>query len=376
MSADLTDIHDELRVVARDLLGSRRAVRDVRQSAMGVDWALLAESGWLGLEVPERLDGAGATFSEVAVILEEMGWAAALSPFFGTVVLGVGALSLLEPTTVRDELLSQVASGQVILSVALVSDHERAGVGKAPFQIEPFRHGFRVFGHAAFVPDTLEADWLFLLANEPGSDPVLVRVHRDSGVALAPQPVVDDTRRLASVDADGVEVNQASVWHFDRRPVQSVDRLFDRAVAAIACDSLGVSEAMLRATVAYARVRYQFGRPIGAFQAVKHTCADMFVRINVARELMCPLLHALTLDESDTAVSASMAKSYVCEVAVDIAGKALQLHGGMGYTWESGIHIYLKPRVSIVHCLAVPELTRSVLLAVTSECRASASELR
>jgi alkylation response protein AidB-like acyl-CoA dehydrogenase len=121
-----------------------------------------------------------------------------------------------------------------------------------------------------------------------------------------------------------------------------VRRLLDRAAVAVACDSLGLSEAMLAATVAYAKVRHQFGRAIGSFQAVKHACADMQVAIAVSRQLVSAAVEAVAEDRADAAVAAAMAKSYTCAAAVDVVGKAMQLHGGIGYTWESGIHVYLK----------------------------------
>jgi alkylation response protein AidB-like acyl-CoA dehydrogenase len=120
-----------------------------------------------------------------------------------------------------------------------------------------------------------------------------------------------------------------------------VQRLRDRAAVAVACDSLGVSEAMLAATVDYAAVRHQFGRPIGSFQAVKHACADMLVQISVARQLVRAAVSDVA-DGAGASVTASMAKSYACSAAVDVVGKAMQLHGGIGYTWESGVHVYLK----------------------------------
>ena len=129
---------------------------------------------------------------------------------------------------------------------------------------------------------------------------------------------------------------------FDGDPAAAVRRLLDRAAVAIACDSLGLSEAMLAATVAYAKVRNQFGRPIGSFQAVKHACADMQVAIAVSRQLVSAAVEAVAEDRPDAGVAAAMAKSHACSAAVDVAGKAMQLHGGIGYTWESGIHVYLK----------------------------------
>jgi len=140
-------------------------------------------------------------------------------------------------------------------------------------------------------------------------------------------------------------VPETAVWRFRGDPGAAVHRLLGRAAVAVACDSLGLSEAMLDATVGYARVREQFGRPIGSFQAVKHACADMLVQVSVARELVRAAAASVADDDPDAWAAASMAKSYACAAAVDVVGKAMQLHGGIGYTWESGIHVYLKRAV-------------------------------
>ena len=167
---------------------------------------------------------------------------------------------------------------------------------------------------------------------------------RGAGVRVEAQPVLDATRRLALVTADGAGVAETSVHRFAGDPEAAVQGLLDRAAVAVACDSLGVSEAMLDATVAYVKVREQFGHPVGSFQAVQHACADMLVRVSVARELVDAAVRAVAAvpGHPETAVAASMAKAYTSAAAVDIAGKAMQLHGGIGYTWQGGIHAYLK----------------------------------
>jgi alkylation response protein AidB-like acyl-CoA dehydrogenase len=350
MVTDFAEVHDELRSVARDLLG--------KSGPAGVDWSSVADAGWLGLEIPEALGGAGATLAEVAVVLKEMGRAATASPYLGTAVLGVGALNLLEPTPARDALLSLVAAGDRTLAVALpvlapeiVVETTTSGAGSAgnpPFRLERSPDGrLRVHGRAGFVVDAPGADRLLLVAQGGGGDgeagPVVVVVHDAAGLDVADQPVLDATRTLSTVTAEGVEVRDDQVWRFAGDAEAAVRRLHDRAAVALACDSLGVAEAMLDATVAYAKVRHQFGRPIGSFQAVKHACADMLVQVSVGRELVAKAVQALAADGTiDPATAASMAKSYVCAAAVDVAGKAMQLHGGIGYTWESGVHVYLK----------------------------------
>jgi alkylation response protein AidB-like acyl-CoA dehydrogenase len=276
-----------------------------------VDWAVITAAGWAGLEVPGDVGGAGATFREVAIVCEEMGRAASANSFFGSAVLAVGALNALQPSASRDGMLRDVASGEARVAVAL----------------EP----------GEFVLDAEGADRLLIITTDSCGTPVVVATH---DLVVTPQPVLDDTRRLAVVPRP--EVADADVLRFDGDPDERVRQLHDRAAVAIACDSLGLSEAMLSATVSYAKARHQFGRPIGSFQAVKHACADMLVTISVARQLVNAAVEAVAYSRADAWVAASMAKAYTCAAAVDIVGKAMQLHGGIGYTAESGIHVYLK----------------------------------
>ncbi|MGE2729786.1 acyl-CoA dehydrogenase family protein [Mycolicibacterium vaccae] len=304
MADDFLEFHDELRSVAADLLAKER----------DLDWPLLVDAGWAGLEVPERLGGAGASFLETAVILDQIGRAAATTGYLGGGVLPVGVLTGLPADDTTDVLLGGLAAGTTRLAVAF--GNFTAGAD-----------GLR--GRAAFVPDAADAEQVLVVT--------------DAGVALAqtadltvrPQPVVDETRRLATVVADAAP---ARLLSDDPAVVASARQ---RAAVAIACDSLGVAEQMLTATVEYVKVRHQFGRPIGSFQAVKHACADMLVGIEVSRQLIGDAVEAVA-DRRDAAVPAAMAKSHACAVAVEVAGKAMQLHGGIGYTWESGVHTYLK----------------------------------
>ena len=293
MAHEFAEFHDELRSVAGDLLAKDRAVA----------WSALVDAGWVGLEVPEQFGGAGATFAEVAVICEEMGRAASTNSYLGSAVLAIGALNALQPSETRDRLLTEVGSGAVRAAMALDSE---------------------------FVPDAEGADRVLVIAEDGVAAPA---------VTVTPQPVLDETRTLATVTAN---VEAAEVLRFHGDPDAAIRRLRDRAAVAIACDSLGLCEAMLSATVGYAKVRQQFGRPIGSFQAVKHACADMAVTIAVSRQLVEAAVQAIVDDRADAGVAAAMAKSYVCGAAVDVVGKAMQLHGGIGYTWESGIHVYLK----------------------------------
>ncbi|GAA0949867.1 acyl-CoA dehydrogenase family protein [Actinocorallia libanotica] len=334
-TAGFTELHEELREVARDLLG-----RTAAEAAP--DWRAIAGSGWLGLEAPEPLDGAGATFAEVALVLREMGRAAARGPYPAVAVLGVGALGLLESSPGRDLLFRETVAGTAVPAVAL----EGEAVEGVPFRIGRTARGPLLYGTAAFVRDAPGADRLLLPALDPDGTPVVVEAAPDApGLEVAEQPVVDETRRFGLVTAHGVEARPDAVRRFRGDPKAAVRRLHERAAVAVACDSLGLSEAMLEATVAYAGVREQFGRAIGSFQAVKHACADMFVQVKVAGKLVDGAVRVQAEGRDDGGVAAAMAKSYACAAAVEVAGKAMQLHGGMGYTWESGVHVHLKRAV-------------------------------
>lgn len=319
--SEFSEIHDELRSVAADLLA-----KDT------IDWPLLVSAGWIGLDAPDDAGGAGATFAEVAVICEELGRAAAATGYLGGAVLAIGALNALHPNESRDALLKAVVSGSIGTAIAL------PGAGDpAPFELATTRLGWRIHGSAAFVPDAAGAQRLLLPARDADGVAVLVDVAADSpGLTVTEQPVLDETRRLATVTAEGIEVDEDAVWYFDGDLDSGLDALTARAALAVACDSLGVAQAMLDTTVSYTGVRQQFGRPIGSFQAVKHACADMLVQISVARQLVGAAI------ASPDPRAVSMAKAYTTEAAVEVAGKAMQLHGGIGYTWESGLHVYLK----------------------------------
>jgi alkylation response protein AidB-like acyl-CoA dehydrogenase len=338
-AADAAGLRDELRAVARDLLGG---------AGPGAEpgWGVLAAAGWLSLEVPAELDGADATFAEVAVVAGELGRAVARGPYLGAIVLGVGALRELTPWEEGDELLARAGAGHLVPVAVLAED--------TVFRLVAGSDGRpRLHGAASFVPDAADASRLLVVAYAEDGEPVLVSLPPDApGLAITPRPVLDETRRLAEVGADGAVVAADAVRRFTD-PHAAVRRLSDRAAVALACDSLGVAEAMLDATVSYAKVRNQFARPIGSFQAVKHACADMLVRVTVARGLVAAAVTALASPAAGgaaadsaagdgAAVAAAMAKSYACTAAVDVAGKAMQLHGGVGYAAESGVHAYLK----------------------------------
>jgi alkylation response protein AidB-like acyl-CoA dehydrogenase len=338
-TAGLAELHDDLRAVARDAL-ARTSPLVAGGDPTPVDPAVLAGTGWLGLEVPEDLGGAGATFAETAVVLEELGRAAAASPYLGA-VLAVGALRLVDPSPARDELLAAIAAGETTAALALPTGADEGVAGRPPFRVDRGGGDGRAVGRATFVPDAGDADRVLLVAQDPAAGPVLVDVAPGAGVVVEPTPVVDPTRSFAEVAAGGAAVPADRCWQFAEDP----GRLLARGALAVALDSLGLGEAALDATVTYASVRTQFGRPIGSFQAVKHACADTRVELALARQLVLRAVDAIAGGGSGAGDAVSMAKAYATEAAVAAAGRAVQLHGGIGYTWEHGIHAYLKRTV-------------------------------
>lgn len=333
-TVDLSEFHDELRAVARELLATA-------DTGSAVNWDVVGRSGWPGLEASEEFDGAAAGFTEVSVVLHEYGRAAACGPLPAVAALAVPALGLVEPGPVRDRLLGETVAGAAVPVVVLGGD----GLSAMPFRLDPTPDGPVLRGEAGFVQDAPGADRLLVPAAVPDGTVVLVDVHpRSAGIEVTDQPVLDATRSFGHVRAGGAVVADDAIHSFrgDVRGGPALQHLRDRAAVAVACDSLGLAEAMLDETVGYVGIREQFGRRIGSFQAVKHACADMLVAVTVSRRLVAAAVRAVADDAPDAWVAASMAKSHVCAAAVDIAGKAMQLHGGIGYTWESGIHVYLK----------------------------------
>ncbi len=341
---ELAELHEQLRQVARELLAGKAGEGEQQAE---VSWPRLAAAGWLELEVTGDLGGADATFAEVAVVLVALGRAASRSGYVGSAVLGTGALNLVDGAA-AGSLLQGAAMGSRRLALVLPTGDDL----RASFRLSAVGGALALEGETAFVPDVKSADTIVVSSLGADEIPVLVVLQPgQAGVQVAEQPVLDLTRSLGSVTARAAPVDPSNVWRYAGDPERSLRRLIDRGALAVACDSLGLAEAMLEATVDYAGVRHQFGRAIGSFQAVKHACADMLVEVTVGRELLIAAIEAVCIaaptpqQDAAASVAVSMAKSYLGQAAVDVAGKAMQLHGGYGYTWESGVHVYLKRAV-------------------------------
>jgi len=344
---DLDVDRDELRAAARDMLGrasTSARVRELADTPDGFDenlWRLFAEMGLPGIEVSEDFDGAGARFGDLAVVLTELGGHLASSGLAATTVLGGGALAAVPGHTLARDWLPRIASGTARASSALLSPEGEPG--SPGLRASRTADGWRISGASGYVPDAGIAELLMLRALGDDGGELLLAVDRDTpGLTVMPTPMLDITRRFSDIAASDLVVGDASVLAAGAAAASAVRLLLDRAALAAAADALGVAQHMLDMTVEYAKTREQFGRAIGSFQAVKHRCADMFVAVTTARIALAEALAAYDAAPADATAAVSQAKAYTCDAAAQVTEDGVDLHGGIGFTWEHDAHLLLK----------------------------------
>jgi alkylation response protein AidB-like acyl-CoA dehydrogenase len=325
---ELTEEQAALREVSRSLLAVNcppQLVRSLAAAGQDVDdklWQRGAELGWTGLAIPEEHDGAGQGLVELCLMAEEIGRAAAPGPFADSALAGLALARLGRP-----ELLPALAAGDVKASLAW----HGAVAGRYDGD------DLLLTGRVTAVQAAATADWL-LVAVSTDSGRRLVLVER-SRTSVERRRTLDETRRWYDVVFDDVLIPAAEVV-----PAAEPDLVWlaDAAAVLNAADSLGVGERLLEMTVAYVKVREQFGRPIGSFQSVKHKAADMLTTLKGARAATYYAAMALDAGVADAPAAASAAKAFTAEGVAALAGEALQTHGGIGFTWEHDLHLYLR----------------------------------
>ncbi|MBL1082883.1 acyl-CoA/acyl-ACP dehydrogenase [Streptomyces actinomycinicus] len=320
---------EALRAAVRGLLADRcgpAAVISRTESDAPHDislWkTLTGEMGLGGLLVPEELDGQGATHREAAVVLEELGRAVAPVPYLTSAVVATEAL--LECGA--DDLLAQLASGTTVGALA-VGLHAAPGAAFATVRVD----GGRLHGELSGIADAAVADLLLVPADDGG----LYAVDA-SAATITPQTSLDLTRPLARVTLDGV---RGARRLGDAEP--AVRRALRAAAGLLASEQLGVADWALTETVRYLKERKQFNRPVGGFQALKHRLAQLWLEVVNLRAAARAAADALSSGE-DTGITVAVAQAYAAPVAVRATEEALQLHGGIGMTWEHPVHLYLK----------------------------------
>src|SRR3954470_14623316 len=343
MDFELSDEQAMLREASRDLLTDRAPTSVLRGQLDDVEvdprlWSLATELGWTGLLVPEEHGGAGQGLIEQAIVAEEIGRAVARGPFLPTSVVA-RAISRDGSDELRAEVLPVLADGGAWATWAFAEP----GQPWTPAGVTATARGdgdaVVLTGTKTAVQDADGARWLLVTALEEGV-PASFLVDRDApGVTRRRQKTLDLTRSFAEVRLDYVPVPAA------RRlggGADAVRRLLDDASVLLAAETLGTLERMLELTVEYVRVRVQFGRPLGSFQAVKQACATMAMQLQGARAATCYAAMAADAGAADAERAACVAASYTSGVAGEVAGWALQLHGGIGFTWEHDLHLFLR----------------------------------
>ncbi|HEU5061648.1 MAG TPA: acyl-CoA dehydrogenase family protein [Solirubrobacterales bacterium] len=341
MYFDLTDEQQAIKSTAHDFLASRfksERIREIAESESGFDesgWKEMAELGWAGLALPEEWGGQGLGIVELAVLFEEMGYALAPSPLLSNTVAGL-AISAGGSDEQKERWLQPLAEGTLRGAPALFDAGMPVEPGKFSMAAEASGDGIVLNGEKILVMDAGSADF-FLVATADGRRHIVEK--GATGVTVTPEESIDLTRRISSVRFDGVEVAaEASL------PGEAQDYLavFLRACVAIAAESTGLAQRALEMSVAYAKDRQQFGRPIGAYQAVSHRCAQMLLETENSRSAVYGAAWAADAEPESLPLAACMAKAYASDAGWRVPDAAIQVHGGIGFTWEHDLHFFLK----------------------------------
>ena len=341
MYFDLSDEQQAIRSTAHDFLASRfksERLREIAAGESGFDagaWKEMAELGWAGLALPEEWGGQGLGIVELAVLFEEMGYVCAPSPLLSNTIAGL-ALAFAGSDEQRERWLAPLAAGELRGTPALFDAGEVAEPNRFAMAAQSDGDGVLLSGEKTLVMDAASADF-FLVATGDGRRH-LVESGAD-GVTVVPEQSIDPTRRLSSVRLENVRVAPESTL-----PGATEDYwpVFQRACVAIAAESTGLAQRALDMSVAYAKDRQQFGRPIGAYQAVSHRCAQMLLETENSRSAVYGAAWAADAEPESLPLAASMAKAYASDAGWRVPDAAIQTHGGIGFTWEHDLHFFLK----------------------------------
>jgi alkylation response protein AidB-like acyl-CoA dehydrogenase len=341
MNFELTDDQQAIKRTAKEFLAARYKPETVRGIAEGEagpseeQWRELAELGWPGVIVPESDGGLGLGAVELVVIQEEMGYALAPSPLLSTLA---ATLLLVSAGTdaQRERWLGPLAGGQARGSIAVWD----SAAGWSPDHSEVELADGSLSATKVAVPDAIGAD--FLVVAGANSQHYLVETGAE-GVQITPEQALDPTRRLFTVELDRAPAEPLTA------DPDRVAQAYATIVTAIAAENVGVAQRAMEMAIGYAKDRKQFDRPIGSYQAVSHRCAQMLLEVEGARSLSYWAGWALDNEPDAAARAASMAKAYAGDAGFRVTASALQVHGGIGFTWEHDLHFFLKRAKANAH---------------------------
>jgi alkylation response protein AidB-like acyl-CoA dehydrogenase len=340
-----------LRRSAREFLAkecSSKVVRRLMESSEGYDaamWKKIAGLGWTALGIPEEYGGVG-TFLDLIVVLEEAGRALLPGPFFATMGLAVPVLIEAGTDAQKKEVLSAIASGDARATLAFTEPSGRWDPADVKLSAKKEAGGWRLDGVKMFVPDADAADYTVVVARtraegEDGISLFLVKGKPD-GMSVKSLTTMDMTRRWSEIRFDGVRLGPEALMGAADKAWPAVKRALEWSAAALCAEMVGGVQKVLEASTEYAKSRQQFGKPIGIYQAVSHKIADMLVLSESGRSATYYAAWAVDADAPDRALASSMAKAYVSDAYRKVAGDGIQVHGGIGFTWEHDMHLYFK----------------------------------
>ena len=351
MRFSFSDEQQELRRVVRRFCEERSPTTEVRrlmESERGYDpgtWRKLCdELGLAGVHVPEAFGGQGFGFAELAIVLEETGRALLCAPYLSSVALAATAILEAASEGEKKELLPGIAAGRTIATLAFAEPAGAWTAGGVGLTARAAGGEFRLDGTKSFVSDGCAADLIVVVAREPGSTGEdglgLFAVAGDApGLARRSLATLDATRRLARLDFESVSARPLGEPGQGAPALARVQRL---AAIALANEMVGGAAQALDSAVAYAKTRMQFGRPIGSFQAIKHKCAAVLLEVELAKS--AAYYAAAAVDEGDPELGAlaAIAKSLASDAFRKAAAENIQIHGGIGFTWEDDAHLYFR----------------------------------
>jgi alkylation response protein AidB-like acyl-CoA dehydrogenase len=354
MDIGFSEEQELLRDTARKFLDAQCPTKFVREmmatEAAVTDpfWQQLAENGWLGISYPEADGGAGLGLTDLVVLMEEIGRAAMPGPFPATVLLGGAAIAEVGSSEQRREWLPRLAAGEAKATLAVTEANPRWDAAGITAAARETGGRFALSGIKMFVPDAHLADALVVAARSRDGSTMedgvsLFLVPKDaSGLTIRLLPSIDETRKLCEVRLDSVTVPASALLGELHRGWVPLARVIDKAAVSISAEICGVAQRVLDITVEYAKLREAFGKSIGSYQGVKHKCADMLVEIENAKSLTYYAAWAVDEGDPEAQIAVSMAKAAASDAGRKVCAAGIQLHGGIGMTWEHDLHLYLK----------------------------------
>lgn len=354
MDIGFTEEQELLRETARKFLDGECDSRFVRarmaEPAAVTDafWHKLGEQGWLGIVYPEEDGGSGLGLVDLVVLMEEMGRRVMPGPFLSTVLLGGAVIAEAGSPAQRREWLPRIAEGDKKAALAWTEPQLRWDAAGITLAARETAGGFNLSGSKLFVGDAHLADILVVAARTRDGSTMedgvsLFLAPRDTpGLTINVLPTIDETRKLCQVRLDNITLPAAALLGERHQGWAPLSRVAARATVALCAEMCGGAQQVLDMTVDYAKLRVAFGKPIGSYQGVKHQAADMLVALENAKSLTYYAAWAMDEGEPDAPLAVAMAKAAASDMARKVAGAGIQLHGGIGMTWEHDLQLYFK----------------------------------